>query len=249
MKSFIRLMNAWVCAVFTILITGITAILSLISIIFNPNGNLSFRITKLWSKSILLFCRVKIETQGIENISKDRIQIFASNHVSMFDIIALTSIIPVKFGWIAKKELFKIPIMGWHMKANNYISVDRSNTRDAVKSLSEAAEQVKNGKRVVIFPEGTRSEDGELQPFKKGLFHICAKTGVPVLPIYIEGTHNILKMHSLHIHPGKVKIIIGSEIHTTGHSRENIKTLMNDLKESMIQLQGQARSPINTEKE
>ncbi|MDY6970266.1 MAG: lysophospholipid acyltransferase family protein, partial [Spirochaetota bacterium] len=144
---------------------------------------------------------------------------------------------------------FKIPIMGWHMKANNYIPVDRSNTREAIKSISEAANQVKNGKRVVIFPEGTRSEDGEIQPFKKGLFHLCAKTGIPILPIYIEGSNKILKTHSLYIHPGNIKIEIGKEIPTAEYSRKNIKTLMNDLRENMIQLQEKARTSINTEKE
>ncbi|MDY6935262.1 MAG: lysophospholipid acyltransferase family protein [Spirochaetota bacterium] len=238
MKSVINLLYSWICFVFFTILTIIGGIISLLSLIFNPGGDISFYTMKGWAKIILWFCRIKVTVWGLENINKEITQIFASNHLSHLDILLLSSIIPVKFGWIAKKELFKLPIIGWHMKANNYIAVDRENTKKALQSFYKSAEKIKNGSRVAIFPEGTRSREGELQPFKKGVFHLCARTGVPIVPIYIDGTYEALLPDTFRVHPSKVYVNIGKEIKTTGNTKgSEIKTLMNDLRESIINLQ------------
>lgn len=176
---------------------------------------------------------------GMENIDQNKVQIFASNHSSFFDVFVLNSIIPVKFGWISKKEIFNIPFIGWHMKAQGYVSIDRSDGRKALQSIKEAASKIRNGSRIVIFPEGTRTrEKGVLQPFKKGLFHLCIRTRVPIVPMYITGTFDILKPDSLLIRPfQKVYVKIGKELPTVDYPKNKTNILMNDLRDRMVQLE------------
>jgi 1-acyl-sn-glycerol-3-phosphate acyltransferase len=212
-------------------------IISITSIIYNPGGTVAFFCMRWWSKTALWFCRVRLTVQGIENIKPGTIQIFAANHSSHFDIFVLSALLPVRFGWVAKNELFKIPFLGWHMKLQGYVSIDRKHRDKAIESLNYAAEQIRNGKRIAMFPEGTRTREGELQPFKKGLFHLCVRTGVPIVPIIINGTYKVLKPESLIIHPGDVCVNIGEELHTEGYTPDTIEDLMADLKERMEELQ------------
>ena len=237
MKSILYFLYTTVCLSFFIIMTITTAITSLLSLMIDPSGKISFLSMKYWGRSVLWFARIKVTVSGLENIKSEKIQIFASNHTSQLDILVLSSIIPVKFGWVAKKELFKIPLFGWHLRANNYVAVDRDNKRKAVESFYKAAEQIKAGARITIFPEGTRSRNGELQPFKKGVFHLCAKTGIPVLPIFIDGTHQIAKPDSIMIRPGNVYVKIGKEISNPGHTGKDIKILMENLRNQMLELQ------------
>jgi 1-acyl-sn-glycerol-3-phosphate acyltransferase len=210
--------------------------ISVTSILYSPDGRVAHFCMRAWSKSNLWFCGVKLHVDGIENIDPEKVVIFASNHSSHFDIFILSAVIPVKFGWVAKEILFKIPFLGWHMMLNGYISVDRGNREKAINSMNEAAEKVKGGKRITIFPEGTRSRTGELLPFKKGLFHLCVQTGVPIVPIYINGAYHILKPDSMLLNPCDVFIKIGREMPTVGYSVEKLETIMGDLRERIVSL-------------
>ena len=237
MKNIIVVLNSLLCTLFIGLNTTFWGIISVTSIIYNPRGTVAFFCMQWWSKTVLWFCRIRLNVQGIENIKPDTIQIFASNHTSHFDIFVLSAISPVRFGWVAKKELFKIPFLGWHMKLQGYVSIDRRHRDKAIASLNYAAEQIRNGKRIAMFPEGTRTREGSLQPFKKGLFHLCVRTGVPIVPIIIEGAYDVLKPESLIIRPGKVYVNIGKELPTSGYTPDTIERLMADLRVRMEELQ------------
>ena len=237
MKNIIVVLNSLLCTLFIGLNTTFWGIISVTSIIYNPRGTVAFLCMQWWSKTVLWFCRIRLNVQGIENIKPDTIQIFASNHTSHFDIFVLSAISPVRFGWVAKKELFKIPFLGWHMKLQGYVSIDRRHRDKAIASLNYAAEQIRNGKRIAMFPEGTRTREGTLQPFKKGLFHLCVRTGVPIVPIIIEGAYDVLKPESLIIRPGKVYVNIGKELPTSGYTPDTIERLMADLRVRMEELQ------------
>lgn len=220
----------------TILLVGICSVLSIPSFIVSPSGDLSFEIMRIAAKLMLLLGGVKVFVEGLENVDKENAQIFASNHVSQFDIIVLTAISPVKTGWVAKRELFYIPFLGWLMKANGHIAIDRSSGRKAIKSIKEAAAKVKAGSNIVIFPEGTRSRDGGLLPFKKGVFHLCTRTGVPVVPIYILGTFDVLNPATLSIRSGKVYVKYGKGIPTTDYPNNRAGELMDDLRGRILEL-------------
>jgi len=240
MKTLGLVLNSVVCWIFIAFDTAFWGTISVSSILYSPGGEVAHFCMRGWSKSILWFCRVKVYVDGIENVALDRVQIFAPNHASHFDIFILNKVLPVKFGWVAKAMLFKIPFMGWHMKLNNYISIDRSNREKAIKSLDDAAEKVKNGNRIIIFPEGTRSRQGEMLPFKKGLFHLCVKTGVPIVPIYIKGSYNVLRPDSPLLRPGKVYVKIGPEMPNVGYSGENLTPIMDELRRRIELLRHEA---------
>jgi len=233
----VRYIYSILCWVFIIADTAFWGTLSILSIFVSPGGTMSKFCERSWGRTILWACRIRVSVSGLENIRADQVQIFASNHQSFFDIWVLCSIIPVRFGWIIKKELKKIPFLNAHMKIMGYVTIDRSDREKSLASMDQAAEQIRNGSRIVIFPEGTRSRDGRLQPVKKGLFHLCLKTRVPVIPIYIHGTVNIMKPDSLLIRSGTIHVAIGKPIPTTGYQEDALDEAVADFQDVMLGLQ------------
>ena len=191
-------------------------ILVIISLIFDRSGKAIHSIGRLWGRSLLFLSGVTVEVKGLENILAGKPQIFASNHQGAFDILALQAFIPIQFRWVAKRSLFKIPIIGWSMSLAGYVSMDRERAGSAYRSIETAAEKVRNGICVLIFPEGTRSATGELLPFKRGGFLLAIKSGAPVVPLSIQGSTGIMRRGSLLIRPGLIKIAIGRPIQTAG---------------------------------
>ncbi|MEK7802854.1 MAG: lysophospholipid acyltransferase family protein [Deltaproteobacteria bacterium] len=191
-------------------------ILVIISLIFDRSGKAIHSIGRLWSRILLFLSGVTVEVKGLENILAGKPQIFASNHQGAFDILALQAFIPIQFRWVAKRSLFKIPIIGWSISRAGYVSMDRERAGSDYRSIETAAENVRNGICVLIFPEGTRSATGELLPFKRGGFLLAIKSGAPVVPLSIQGSTGIMRRGSLLIRPGKIKIAIGRPIQTAG---------------------------------
>ncbi|MEK6539765.1 MAG: lysophospholipid acyltransferase family protein [Deltaproteobacteria bacterium] len=191
-------------------------ILVIISLIFDRSGKAIHSIGRLWSRILLFLSGVTVEVKGLENILAGKPQIFASNHQGAFDILALQAFIPIQFRWVAKRSLFKIPIIGWSMSLAGYVSMDRERAGSAYRSIETAAEKIRNGICVLIFPEGTRSATGELLPFKRGGFLLAIKSGAPVVPLSIQGSTGIMRKGSLFIRPGLIKIAIGRPIQTAG---------------------------------
>src|SRR3989338_378386 len=183
-------------------------ILVIISLIFDRSGKAIHSIGRLWGRILLFLSGVTVEVKGLENILAGKPQIFASNHQGAFDILALQAFIPIQLRWVAKRSLFKIPIIGWSMSLAGYVSIDRERAGSAYRSIETAAEKVKKGVSVLIFPEGTRSSTGSLLPFKQGGFLLAIKSGVPIIPVSIRGTENLMKKDSILIRPGVVKVII-----------------------------------------
>ncbi len=148
---------------------------------------------RIWGIVSLWLAGVRLRVEGVEHLpGGDQPVIFAGNHQSNFDILCYFAGLRLQFRWMAKQELFRIPLFGLAMRRCGYISIDRRDRRKAMKSMLAAAEQIRNGTSVVIFPEGTRSEDGHLQEFKKGGFLIALKAQVPIVPVAISGSRNVL---------------------------------------------------------
>jgi 1-acyl-sn-glycerol-3-phosphate acyltransferase len=149
-----------------------------------------------------------------------------SNHQSNFDIPVLLGHLNVQFRWLAKMELFKIPIFGHAMRKAGYISIDRNNREAAFESLKAAAHKIKSGVSILIFPEGTRSRDGKMRPFKKGGFVMALDSGAPIVPIVLTGTRSIMTKGRFRINPGKVSMMIHQPIQTSEYTRETKDALM-----------------------
>ncbi|RPJ09486.1 MAG: 1-acyl-sn-glycerol-3-phosphate acyltransferase [Deltaproteobacteria bacterium] len=207
--------------------------LTVIAYPLDPKGRLGHRIGKLWGKVALLANGVRVEVEGLEHLPKNRPCVFMSNHQGNYDIFSLLGHLPCQFKWLAKKELFSIPVLGWAMTAAGYISIDRAGTRETVEAMNKAARRIRDGMCVVIFPEGSRSPDGFIQDFKKGGFTLAIKSKVPIVPIAIAGSREIMPKDSLTLNPGTVRIRIGQPIGTEHCSMKDRNTLMEQVREAI----------------
>ena len=193
---------------------------------FTRTGNPVHIVARTWARSILMFSRFPVRVNGLSNIEPDKSYVYMANHQSNFDIPVLLGYLPVQFRWLAKAELFKIWGFGRAMRGAGYVKIDRFNQESAFDSINEAAQKMKNGVSVMIFPEGTRSIDGRIKSFKKGGFVMALDSGVPIVPVIIKGTWPIMAKSSLRINHGEVEMEIAKPIDTTGYSRETKEELM-----------------------
>ena len=214
----------WV--VLTTFFWGLTAIFTSF---FTRTGNPVHIIARIWARGILFVSRIKVTVNGLTNIDPTQSYVYMSNHQSNFDIPVLLGCLPVQFRWLAKAELFKIPIFGRAMRGAGYVKIDRFNQESAFESINEAGAKIKNGVSVMIFPEGTRSRDGKIKSFKKGGFFMAVNAGVPIVPIILKGTWDIMDKSSLKINTGEVSLNIETPIATTDYNLENKDDLINSV--------------------
>jgi 1-acyl-sn-glycerol-3-phosphate acyltransferase len=196
-----------------------------------------------WSKGILWACGIKVRAKGQENIQDGIPLIFMCNHQSYFDIFVLLSYMPADFKFIMKQELMKIPLFGLAMKGAGYLGIERENPREAKRSMDELAQNIRSGSSVLIFPEGTRSPDGELLPFKKGGFHMALKAGCDIVPVAISNTYRIVEKGRLRINKGSVDIQFGKPIPVKDYGKKDLPDLMERVKEAISNQM--MKAPIN----
>ncbi|MBK9193286.1 MAG: 1-acyl-sn-glycerol-3-phosphate acyltransferase [Crocinitomicaceae bacterium] len=167
----------------------------------------------MWSPVALFIMGGRLEIIGKEKIVEDKPCVVMSNHCSYLDIPALFIAMPFKLYFIAKKELKRMPFLGWFIALSGAIFIDRKNTAKAKESLAEAAKLIANGKNIVVFPEGTASKNGVIAEFKKGGFHLANDAGVNILPVKIEGTYHVWPSgNKLNVRRGIITVIIGDPI-------------------------------------
>jgi 1-acyl-sn-glycerol-3-phosphate acyltransferase len=187
------------------------ALSAIICSLFDHSGRSYAAHARFWGRLGIRLAGVRVRVSGAELLPDGPI-IVMSNHASNFDILALQGFFPRPLSWIAKKELFDIPIFGHSMRHGGYIALDRSDGRQSLKSMEAAAGQIRGGKSVIIFPEGTRTRDGRLLPFKRGGFLLAARAGVPVVPVTINGSFRINPGGALRLHNGTISITIQTPI-------------------------------------
>jgi 1-acyl-sn-glycerol-3-phosphate acyltransferase len=210
-----------------ILISLVFGALELLTMPFHRGGIMFHALARGWARVVLFTCGIKVRVRGLEKLDRLRNYVYVSNHASMFDIPAIIAGIPDQIRIVYKKELEIIPIFGWGLKWGSYIGIDRGKGGDAMKSLDEAAETMRNGASVLLYAEGTRTLDGKLQPFKRGAFNLAIKSGVPVVPLTVNGSFHIMPKHSIIIQPGTVELVLESPIETNGTGKDAELALMN----------------------
>jgi 1-acyl-sn-glycerol-3-phosphate acyltransferase len=212
-----------------IIATIILGSLNLFVSLFDEGGRKQVSIAQFWSRVLLFIAGVKLHIEGLEKIDPNGSYVFVSNHVSYMDTPVVLGHIPVQFRFLAKKGLFSIPFLGYHLKRAGHIPVPRENPREAMKAMSEAAKIIRErGVSILIFPEGGRSLTG-LKPFKEGAAYIAIKAGVPVVPLSLTGTLEVLPMGSLNVRPGRVELRVGDPVptaHLTLHDRAELNELL-----------------------
>jgi len=220
------MIRTMIIVIFALPATVFFSSLTILASFTTKNSDLPYKIKKTWAKFLLAVSRIKVTVKGLYNIRPDRSYIYMSNHQSNFDIPVALAYLPFKFRWVAKAELFKIPIFGSAMYKSGHINIDRSNRRAAYKSLKTAAKNIQEGISVLIYPEGTRSKDGNIRPFKKGGFLLAVESGTPIVPVIIHGTWPIMPKNKIIIKPGNVTIEIKAPIVTKDYNRKTKDELL-----------------------
>ena len=219
------------------LLTFAVSVLSLIDLLWIRRSEIKAQVfPRWWGRLLCLLAGVRVEVEGFQNIDPNQTYIFAGNHSSQYDIFSFQGYFPHDFRWIAKKELFRVPIFGQAMHKVGYIPIDRAHGRQALKSLDEAARRIAAGSSVLIFPEGTRSPDGRLQEFKTGAVLLAIKAGVPIVPLGFLGSHQVLPKGRLIPNNGTITIRIGKPIATAHYKLTDKQQLARDLQEAVQQL-------------
>lgn len=219
----------------TILVTVLFAILTILGSFISKSDKTPHNIARVWAKCLLVASGIKVTVKGLSNINPAKSYIFMPNHVSNVDIPVLLAHLLVQFRWLAKAELFKVPILGQAMQRAGYISIDRSNRTSAIKSLKKAGTMMRNGVSVLIFPEGTRSYDSSIQPFKKGGFVLAVDSGVPIVPVIIHGTWPIMPKKQILIKPGNVVLDVAKPIDTSNYTVKTKDDLMEKVRTVIIE--------------
>jgi 1-acyl-sn-glycerol-3-phosphate acyltransferase len=190
-----------------------------------------------WARLLLDAAGVKVTCQGAEHVSRTEAQIVVANHQSWFDILAIFLVVPVEVRFVAKKELFAIPFFGSVLKALGHVRLDRANLKQAITAYEVAAKYIKEQRlSVLVFPEGTRSRTGLLQPFKSGPFVLALEASAPVVPAYVAGTFGILPKGSIRVRPHPVQVMFGEAIPTAGLTRENREALRDRVRAAVARL-------------
>ena len=225
-----------------ILSTILCGCVSIVLTLFDKSGDLAILVGRVWARSLLLFVRARVRVEGLEKIDPEGKYVFCSNHLSYMDTPVVLSHIPVQFRFLAKRGLFQIPFMGTHLKQAGHIPVPLEDARASVKTLTLAAETIqKRSVSLLIFPEGGRSEDGVLQPFKEGAAYVAIKAQAPIVPIALVGTRAILPMHGATFRSGPVMLRIGDPIPTKGLTARDRQALTQRVREQIVNLQEPSR--------
>lgn len=219
-----------------ILATAVYGTISLAASLFDATGRAQHRVACAWARMLLRIGGVKVRVEGVGNIASGGSYVFVSNHLSFMDIPAALPHIPVQFRFLAKKGLFKVPFIGYHLQRAGHIPVHRGDARASLKTMAEAAGIVRDrGVSVLVFPEGGRAP-ARMREFKEGAAYIAIKAGVPVVPVGLSGTREILPMGSLLVRPGEVVLRIGEPIPTAGMSAHDRHALTRRIQAQVLDL-------------
>jgi len=210
------------------------ALMTILVSFVTTGGDTAHKVGRIWAKFILALSNIRVTVKGLSNMKPGRSYIYMPNHMSNFDIPVLQAYLPVQFRWVAKAELFKIPIFGYAMKRVGYISIDRSDRKSAIESLNKAVKIIRDDVSVVIFPEGTRCRTNNVQPFKKGGFFLAVDSGVPIIPIIIHGTGPIMPTKQMLIKPGNVTLEIAKPINSSNYTRITKDDLMEKVRSIIL---------------
>lgn len=202
----------------------------------DPYAERSARLVRFWAKGNLWACGVKVRVQGLERLDPRKAYLFMSNHQSQFDILALMSVLDAfQLRWVAKQELRQVPVLGLCIQRTHQIIVDRESRTQAVATIRRVKELLSAGISVLFFPEGTRSKDGQLLPFKPGGFAVAVETGVPVVPVTVNGSRAIMPSGDWKVRAGEIEIVLSEPIHIDPHLSKKMarETLLLKVREAI----------------
>lgn len=213
------------------LVFGWTAVL--MAILVSPRFSSRY-VAMNWARLLSWLTPMWVSVEGQRHVDRSRSYVVVANHVSQFDILALYGFLDLDLKWVIKKELRKFPGIGIGCEKVGHIFVDRQNPEAARRAVNEAMDRLGDGVGILFFPEGTRSIDGRLLPFKKGAFRIAVDAGLPILPVTLVGTREICPAKTMRIFPGKARVIVHPPIETAGQSVQELQSLMDSARKAIV---------------
>ncbi|MEO7218108.1 MAG: lysophospholipid acyltransferase family protein [Gemmatimonadaceae bacterium] len=241
MISVLRtLFTMLVITVLTIVCAAIVLVAAVIGVPNRP-GSVYDVIPRLWARSTLWAAGVKVRAHGLEKLAPGGTYTFICNHLSLFDILALVGLLP-RHNFVAKAELFKIPVFGPGMRVLGTVPLERENQKAAFGSYDIAAARIRGGSSVVVFPEGTRGSEYAIRRFKKGPFVLAIKAQAPVVPVVIYGTLDVLPKGKLFLKPGIIDVYILDQVPTTGMTYDDRESLTHTVHERMASVMNDIHS-------
>jgi 1-acyl-sn-glycerol-3-phosphate acyltransferase len=205
--------------------TAVCGTVSLLGSLLDAEGKWQHACARTWSWLILKTSGIRVRVTGLEHVRPGQTMIYCVNHQSAMDIPVLFVNLPVQFRFVAKRSLFNMPFLGWHLRRSGHIPVERDRPREALKSMKMVAQEIREGKSVLLFPEGHRSREGQMLPFKAGSFYIAILAGVPIVPITLNGTRHVLKPDTYHVRAGQTEMIVHPAIETRALTPKDVDRL------------------------
>ncbi|HEY2091755.1 MAG TPA: lysophospholipid acyltransferase family protein [Thermoanaerobaculia bacterium] len=205
---------------------------------FSSSADVIDRLIRLWARSLVKAAGIDLHIENDAVLDPKQRYILVANHYSYYDIPCILAAVPQPIRFMAKVSLFKIPIFGWSLARAGFIPIDRKNRRTAVKSFDLAAERIRRGNTIVIFPEEGRSKNREMRPFQRGAFLLAIKSELPVVPMAIDGTYGVFRVGAKRITPGRVTIKVGTPMPTEGAKLKDKERLATESRAQIEQLLG-----------
>jgi 1-acyl-sn-glycerol-3-phosphate acyltransferase len=225
---FYRFLGDFVQAPLFFAATAFFGTLSLAASLLEKDGRIQHRIAQIWAAVSMRIALSPVTIVGEENLRKHPVALYAANHLSYMDTPALFSSLPFQFRILARQSLWKLPFIGWHLNRSGQIPVDTDNPK--ASTLKAGVKALKSGMPLVVFPEGGRSQDGHLAPFMSGPAFMAIQARVPLVPIALAGTYELLPMHTRHFFPQRVWLIAGEPIDTSAYTSRQVEELTERLK-------------------
>lgn len=202
----------------SVVVTTVLGIVAIVAGLVTGRRTIVFRLGRIWARAHLKVMGIAPVYSGLEHAEGLNPRIFLANHISALDIWVLTAVLPVTTRFVSKRSVFWIPVLGQAMALAGFIPIDRKDRASAIRSLSSVAEPIRRGASVILFPEGTRSRDGRLGRFKRGAFHLALDAGVPVVPVAISGTFQVIRPRSIIVRPGAVHVTFAPPIDVAAYA-------------------------------
>lgn len=209
--------------------------LSLLSSLWDRSGRVQHGIAQRWGRAVTRITGAKVTVLNGQSLD-GKVAVYVANHLSYTDTPVLFGILPFQFRIVARHDLFTIPFIGWHLTRSGQVPVNVSNPRASISSLGSAVKTLKSGMPVFIFPEGGRTQTGHLSDFLNGPAFMAIRAGVPIVPMALIGTHELLPIHAWEFHPVPVTLAVGEPIETTGYSIRQTEELTERLRATIGQL-------------
>jgi 1-acyl-sn-glycerol-3-phosphate acyltransferase len=240
---FLRSLGVWIVISVATVLFGLPAIpLALVP----PRGEWFLKVARGWARLILAVSGVTVRVRHSERLENRSSFVIAPNHESFYDILVLLAALPMSVRFLAKRNLFRLPILGWSMAAAGFIPVDRETRSRSFELVDAALSRLEGGRSLIVFPEETRTRTGELSQFKGGAALLALRSGLPLLPLGIAGTFQIQRRGGFTILPSRVCLVVGEPIATAGRTPRDRAALTGQLRESVALLRAEAKADVES---